>query len=180
MNLSISPDVVPILREGIFLGMVIVTVFGALLATLAKRMTRAVLGLIVCFLGIAGIYYFLNSPFVALMQILIYVGAVAITICFAIMLAEPDEMKMAAKTPGLAGPFAVLLGGAVTWVLASTAMHAQWMTPAVKINEGSVQQVGASLLTMYSMVFELVSIVLLLAILGSLVVARAGRDKAEC
>ncbi|MEN8257844.1 MAG: NADH-quinone oxidoreductase subunit J [Thermodesulfobacteriota bacterium] len=180
MNLSISPDVVPILREGIFLGMLIVTVLGALMATCSKRMIRAVLGLVVCFLGIAGIYYYLNSPFVALMQLLIYVGAVAITICFAIMLADPDDDKLTAKTPGLAGPFAVLLGGAVTWVLASTAMSAQWMAPAVKVNEGSVKQVGESLLTTYSMVFELVSIVLLIAILGSLVIARSGRDKAEC
>ena len=180
MNLSISPDVVPILREGIFLGLLIVTVLGALMATMAKRMTRAVLGLVVCVLGIAGIYYFLNSPFVALMQLLIYVGAVAITICFAIMLAEPDEMKMAAKTPGLAGPFAALRGAGVTWVLASVGMSAQWMAPAVKVNEGSVKQVGESLLTTYSMVFELVSIVLLIAILGSLVIARSGRDKAEC
>ena len=180
MNLSISPDVVPIIREGIFLGLLIVTVLGALMATLAKRMTRAVLGLVVCFLGIAGIYYFLNSPFVALMQLLIYVGAVAITICFAIMLAEPDEMKMAAKTPGLAGPFAALLGAGVTWVLAYTAMNAQWMAPMVKENDGSVTKVGESLLTTYSMVFELVSIVLLIAILGSLVIARSGRDKAEC
>jgi NADH-quinone oxidoreductase subunit J len=180
MNLAISPDLVPYFREGIFLGLVIVTVLGALMATLAKRLTRAVLGLVVCFLGIAGLYYFLNSPFVALMQLLIYVGAVAITICFAIMLAEPDEAKMAAKTPGLAGPFAALLGGVVTWGLATIAFKSQWMTPAVKLNEGSVQQIGESLLTTYCMAFELVSIVLLIAILGSLVIARSGRDKAEC
>lgn len=180
MNLSISPEAVPLIREGIFVGLIIVTVFGALLATLAKRMTRAVLGLVICFLGIAGIYYFLNSPFVALMQLLIYVGAVAVTICFAIMLAEPDERKVAAKTPGMAGPLAVLLGGAATWALAGTAIKAEWMAPAVKINEGSVKDVGVSLLTTYSMVFELVSIVLLIAILGSLVIARSGRDKAEC
>ncbi|MDR9500552.1 MAG: NADH-quinone oxidoreductase subunit J [Desulfurivibrionaceae bacterium] len=180
MNLSISPDIVPIFREGIFFGLLIVTVLGALISTLAKRMTRAILGLVVCFIGIAGIYFFLNSHFVALMQLLIYVGAVAITICFAIMLAQPDEVKMAAKTPALAGPFAILLGGAVTWVLASTAMKATWMVPALKENEGTVKQVGESLLTTYSMVFELVSIVLLLAILGALVIARCGRDKIEC
>lgn len=180
MNLSISPDLVPVIREGLFLGLIIVTVLGAMLATLAKRLTRAVLGLIVCFIGIAGIFYFLNSPFVALMQILVYVGAVAITICFAIMLAEPDEMAMAAKTPGLAGPLAALLGGAVTTALAYTAMNATWMTPAVKKNAGTVKDVGESLLTTYSMVFELVSLVLLIAILGSLVIARSGRDKAEC
>ncbi len=180
MNLAISPDLVPIIREGLFLGLIIVTVLGALLATCSQRMIRAVLGLVVCFIGIAGIYYFLNSPFVALMQLLIYVGAVAVTICFAIMLADPDDDKLTAKTPGLAGPFAVLLGGTVTWALAYAAMTATWMTPAVKVNAGTARDLGESLLTTYSMVFELVSIVLLIAILGSLVVARSGRDKTEC
>ncbi len=180
MNLSISPDVVPIIREGIFLGLIVVTVFGALLATCSQRMIRAVFGLSICFIGIAGLYYFLNSPFVALMQLLIYVGAVAITICFAIMLADPDDDKLTAKTPGLAGPFAVLLGAVVAWVLAFTAMTATWMEPAVKVKAGTVKEVGESLLTTYSMVFELVSIVLLIAILGSLVIARSGRDKAAC
>ena len=140
-------------------------------------MIRSVFGLVVCFIGVAGIYYFLGSPFVSLMQLMIYVGAVAITIAFAIMLAEPDEEILAAKSPPLAGPFAVLLGAAVTWGLAAASMGAKWMSPAIVQNEGSVTQVGEALLGQYSMVFELVSIVLLIAILGSLVVARSGRDK---
>ena len=177
MNIPISAEIAHMVKECIFLGFLLVTVFGALMATCAKRTIRAVFGLVVCFVGIAGIYYFLSSPFVSLMQLMIYVGAVAITIVFAIMLAEPDEDKMEAKTPGLAGPFAVLLGAAVTWGLAAASMGAKWMTPATVTNDGSVTQVGEALLTKYSMVFELVSIVLLIAILGSLVVARSGRDK---
>ncbi len=175
---QITPEAAGIAKEGVFLGFILFTVFGAIMATCAKRTIRAVFGLVVCFLGIAGMYYFLNSPFLSLMQLMIYVGAVAITIAFAIMLAEPDEDKMATKTPALAGPFAVLLGGAVTWALAAASLGAKWMDPKPVEIEGTVTQVGEALLTKYSMVFELVSIVLLIAILGSLVVARSGRDKA--
>ena len=177
MNIPISAEIAGMVKEGVFFGFLLVTIFGALMATCSKRVIRSVFGLVVCFVGIAGIYYFLNSPFVSLMQLMIYVGAVAITIAFAIMLAEPDECKMVKKTPAMAGPFAVVLGACVAWGFAAASLGAEWMAPATVTNEGTVTQVGEALLTKYSMVFELVSIVLLIAILGSLVVARSGRDK---
>ena len=77
----------------VFLINLAITLIGGLIACNAERLVRAVAGLIVCFIGVAGVYYFLNSPFVALMQVLIYVGAVAVTISFAIMLAAPEEHK---------------------------------------------------------------------------------------
>ena len=48
-------------------------------------------GLAICCCGLAGLYYFLQSPFLSLMEILIYIGAICVTIIFAVMLAEPDE-----------------------------------------------------------------------------------------
>lgn len=176
--MDISLETAKWLAEIIFYGLLGTTVYGAFIATCAKRLIRAVAGLVVCFLGVAGIYYFLGSPFVALMQLLIYVGAVAIALVFAVMLGEPDEAIVRKKIPGMAGPLSVVLGGAVTWVLASTAMSAKWMEPAQeRLNEGTVQDIGATLLTKYSMVFELVSIVLLIAIIGSVIIARTGREK---
>jgi NADH-quinone oxidoreductase subunit J len=58
------------------------------------------------------------------------------------------------------------------------AINTMWPVAAAKINDGSVKDIGQSLLTTYSMVFELISVLLLLAIIGALVLARAGRDKA--
>jgi len=77
----------------IFLFMVVVTLIGGLVASASERLVRAVIGLVICFVGVAGLYYFLNSPFIAMMQVLIYVGAVAVAISFAIMLAAPEEKK---------------------------------------------------------------------------------------
>ncbi|MCK9293631.1 MAG: NADH-quinone oxidoreductase subunit J [Desulfobulbaceae bacterium] len=148
---------------------------GAIIATCTKRLIRSVSGLAVCFVGVAGLYYFLSSPFVAMMELLIYVGAVCVTIAFAIMLAEPDEAKMARKLSGLSGGLAAVCGGAVSFALGYAAVNGHWMAPAVQANDGSLKMIGQSLLTKYSMVFELISIVLLVAIIGSVALARAGR-----
>ena len=54
----------------VFLVMIAVSLAGAYIAATSERLVRAVAGLVVCFTGVAGVYYFLNSPFVAMMQIL--------------------------------------------------------------------------------------------------------------
>jgi len=160
----------------VFLIMLAVTVIGGVIASNAERLVRAVSGLVVCFIGVAAIYYFLNSPFVAMMQMLIYVGAVCITIAFAIMLADPEaKLKVGPSSP-MAGPLALITAGLLAGGLSLLGTRTQWPN-APKINDGSVKTIGIQLLTDYSMVFELVSIVLLIAIIGSLVLARRGRSK---
>ncbi|MFP3983512.1 MAG: NADH-quinone oxidoreductase subunit J [Desulfurivibrionaceae bacterium] len=158
----------------LFAGLIIV---GALIATCSRRLIRSVSGLALCFVGVAGIYYFLGSPFVALMEILVYIGAVCVTITFAIMLAEPEEGKLIRKSPGLSNALGFLVAGAVALGLITAAVSAKWEVADGAGEVGTVKQIGLSLLTEYSMVFELVSIVLLIAIIGSLALARAGRDK---
>ena len=76
---------------GIFAVFIAFTVLGALLAVGSMRVIRSVSGLAISCVGLAGLYYYLHSPFLALMEILIYIGAVCVTIVFAIMLAEPEE-----------------------------------------------------------------------------------------
>ncbi|MFO7761390.1 MAG: NADH-quinone oxidoreductase subunit J [Desulfobia sp.] len=164
----------------IFLLFVAISMLGALVATCSRRLIRSVSGLALCFVGVAGIYYFLGSPFVALMELLIYVGAVCVTITFAIMLAEPDEMKLMRKKPGFGGALGILLGGVVALGLITAATSAEWdVLTNAKTTVGSVKQIGMSLLTDYSMVFEVISVVLLIAIVGSVALAREGRDIGE-
>lgn len=158
----------------IFLLTLGITIAGGLIACNAERLVRAVAGLMVCFIGVGALYYFLNSPFVAMMQVLIYVGAVAVTISFAIMLAAPEEASHRGPLSALSGPFGFITAALLTIGLAVTALKTTWGS-APKINDGSVKVIGIQLLTDYSMVFELISIVLLIAIIGALVIAREGR-----
>lgn len=159
----------------VFLCFLAATVAGALIAVGAQRLIRSVAGLALCFLGVAGLYYYLGSPFVALMQLLIYVGAVCVTIVFAIMLAENDDgpaakRKAILKIAGL--PACVVL----IWALSALACRTDWVK-LPQTGDGSLEGVGRALLTTFGMNFELISLVLLVAIVGSLVLARSGRSK---
>lgn len=158
----------------IFLLTIGITIAGGLIACNAERLVRAVAGLMICFIGVGALYYFLNSPFVAMMQVLIYVGAVAVTISFAIMLAAPEVDKDHGPIGALSGPLGFMTGLLLAVGLTMIAFKTAW-TSSAKINNGSVETIGVQLLTDYSMVFELISIVLLIAIIGALVIAREGR-----
>ena len=161
----------------LFFAFIGITLAGALIATSARSLIRSVAGLALCFLGVAGLYYYLNSPFVALMQILIYVGAICVTIIFAVMLAESSELKQVIRRNVLVGPLAFLVSGLLVFALAGLAVRTEWLAAPCPINRGTVEDLGQSLLTTYSMSFELISVVLLVAVVGSLVLARHGRDK---
>jgi NADH:ubiquinone oxidoreductase subunit 6 (subunit J) len=170
------------LLAAIFALAVGMTLGGALIAVITTRLIRAVCGLMICCVGLAGLYYFLNSPFLALMEILIYVGAVCVTIVFAVMLAEPDEPAPQPRTPAtiLWGALAAITCSLIVVALARVSLQGPWpAAPVELLNDGSVAAIGRSLLTTYSLAFELISLVLLVAILGALVIARSGRRSAK-
>ncbi|MBA4388143.1 MAG: NADH-quinone oxidoreductase subunit J [Verrucomicrobia bacterium] len=160
-----------------FFGFVAVTLFGAVLAAASRRLVYSVSGLALSFVGLAGLYFFLNSPFLALMQILIYVGAVCVAIMFALMLAGPQDAPPSFPGAVKAGVASLFLAGPLALGLIAVIVKSRW-TPAVeRINSGTVKDLGSALLTRYGLAFELISVLLLLAILGALVVAREGRRK---
>lgn len=165
--------------SAIFILCLVILGSGALIAVLSSRLIRSVCGLAICAVGLAGLYYFLHSPFLAAMEVLIYIGAVCVTIIFAVMLAEPDEPAPDRGGASLLwGGLAVLSALAIFGGLAWVGTRGNWARPDQLANDGSVQAIGRSLLTTYSMAFELISLALLVAIVGALAIARMGRTKA--
>jgi len=171
----------PLILNGLFLGCLATLVFGAVLAVTSARLIRSVCGLAVCCFGLAGLYYFLHSPFLALMEILIYVGAVCVTLVFAIMLAEPNEPGRT-ETSGSTlawGGLAFATAGSLFAGLFWLGYRGPWSAPVGPVGDGSIAAIGRALLTTYSMAFELISVALLVAILGALAIARAGRTRPD-
>lgn len=161
----------------VFLGFVLLIAIGGLIATHAANLIRAVCGLALALVGVAGIYYFLGSPFLALMQLLIYAGAICVAIVFGVMLAEPQGIKKFQQHHPLAGPGAFAAAALLAWGLAALAYKTTWPTAPVRVNAGELEEVGRAMMTTFVVSFELISLILLVAIVGSLVLARQGRSR---
>jgi NADH:ubiquinone oxidoreductase subunit 6 (subunit J) len=162
------------LATGAFLLVVGVTVLGALIAVGARNIFHNVLGLAVSLIGVAGIFIYLNSPFVALMEILIYVGAICIAICFAIMLSQPQYLKGPPRS-FLKSLGAILGAASVMAFLILLTRKTKWLPAAERSNDWSITTIGHYLLTNYALIFEVISLLLLVAMLGAIVTAREGR-----
>lgn len=173
----LTPEhIYPLIRALCFAGVAGVTLAGAVLAAASRRLVYSVSGLALSSVGLAGLYVFLNSPFLALMQVLIYVGAVCVVILFALMLADAQDESAPRAHAFLMGLASFLVAGMLAVALLLLVSRTAWMIPAATVNAGSVQDLGRALLNRFGFAFELISAVLLLAILGALVVARTGRD----
>jgi len=159
-----------------FIMVVTLTVVGALIAVAARNIFHNVLGLAASLLGVSGLFLYLNSPFVALMEILIYVGAICIAICFAIMLSEPLHLPRPPRNKiKILGAMAG--AGAVFVFLGLLLKKTTWVPAVERSTDWSVTTIGHYLLTNYALIFELVSLLLLVAMLGAIVTARGGRSK---
>jgi NADH-quinone oxidoreductase subunit J len=167
------------LADAAFVGFALLAILGGVVAVGAKKLIHNVLGLATSLVGVAGLYVYLGTHFIAAMQILIYVGAVCISITFAVMLArtpqeeERDPLRLPLKVA--AGFVTALVAGLV---IGSIARSVTWTPAPVVTVDASIAHVGTRLLTSYALVFELISLVLLVAIVGSVVLAKRGRGLA--
>lgn len=142
----------------------------ALAVVLLPRIVHAALMLVVFFIGTAGLFVLLQAEFLAAVQVLIYAGAITVLILFAIMLTQQ------AQAPGsnafnrqrlLAAPVAAGVLGALVGGLGGTA----WPAPP-PVAEDLTPRLGSLLLREYLVPFEVASVLLLVALVGAIVVAR--------
>ena len=142
---------------------------GAVWAVTAKSLVRALLGLTLSLMGVAALYVLIAAPLVALMQILIYVGAVVILIFFAIMLTRAQaEQSHPRPWRRMAWPLFAALG--VAGLLSAAAIrHGPLLTP--KASESSPADLGKVFLNEYVLGFEIISVVLFAAMAAAVLLA---------
>tara|TARA_Y100001968_G_C19429934_1_gene756417 strand:+ start:119 stop:718 length:600 start_codon:yes stop_codon:yes gene_type:complete len=125
------------------------------------------------FMAVAGLYLLLNASFVAAAQVLVYVGAVNVLILFAIMLVnKKEELK---KIKGLASRRIIsgFVCGGLLVLLLRVVITTPWSLPGPKaIGEEATERIGEHLFTDYLLPFELASVLLLMAMIGAIVLAR--------
>jgi NADH-quinone oxidoreductase subunit J len=142
-----------------------VTLGGALAAALMPRLIHAALSLVVAFAGLAAFYFLLGAEFVGLVQIFVYVGAVAVLIVFTILLTRREvKAERSLNWTGVVIALAVLAG--LLWAIYRTP---DLNIPAPEPKVVSVKQIGTALMTDYVWPLQCVGLVLTAALIGALV-----------
>ncbi len=141
---------------------------GAFWAVTIPSLVRAFTGLIVSLLGVAGLYFLLAAPFIGLMQILIYVGAVAVLIFFAIVITGASREDNLQSTTTLKKRVLAMLAGIVPASLLAITLVKYSVVSTNTASEVAVQELGKALLGPYGLAFELISVVLFAAMAGAI------------
>lgn len=149
----------------------LIVLFGGVLAVASRNLVRAMIGLVVAAFGVAGLYLLLLAEFVALMQILIYVGAVSVLIFFAIMLTRATADGGESAGPGTRGIVRAIFAFLLPTAIFVAILKAYGVRGSVLPKNVSVDALGAGLLGAYTLPFELISVVLLAAIAGAVLLA---------
>ncbi|MGE7763682.1 NADH-quinone oxidoreductase subunit J [Peribacillus sp. NPDC096540] len=160
-----------------FFGLALVAILGGVLLITLTKVVHMVIALVFTFLSIAGIYMLLSAEFVAVVQILIYSGAITIMMLFGIMLTKHQEREEPAKRGW--GKFSLLLavaGFAVAVYLGIYNLHIP--VQPTTLHEENTKQIGIELFSKYVIPFEVMSVLLLVALVGAIVLAKKD-DKDE-
>ncbi len=152
-----------------FWSLALMTLGGASMILISRNLIHAVIWLVMSMLGIAGLYLTLSADFIAVVQVLIYVGAISVLMLFAIMLtprAERDNSQTKVSAP--AGVVVLLVMIATMWVAVDT----DWGP----VREGALPEqarlIGESLINHYILPFEIGAVLLTAALVGAIALAR--------
>jgi NADH:ubiquinone oxidoreductase subunit 6 (subunit J) len=155
-----------------FIGLSVLTVGSAIFALESREIVYGAIALAISMLGIAGFFILLDSPFVAMFQIIVYVGAVAVLVIFIVMLVRTESLFSVDVDRGrrIAGLiFSLLMMVGIGVLLFSSLFSKAEFSPVM---EKIVNKIGNEMLTYYSPVFILLGLTLAGSIIGALSLAR--------
>jgi NADH-quinone oxidoreductase subunit J len=161
---------------GLFWLFAVLTVASSVGVIVSRNAIGSAMSLVAAFFFLAGIYVLLWAHTIAVLQILVYAGAIMVLFLFVIMLLSINDLGQArtfSLSRGVGGGAAVGLGGVI--------MYALWRLPSRPFPDlgsqtqtfGTLKQLGEVLYTSYLLPFEVVSLLLLVAIVGAVVVAKS-------
>jgi NADH-quinone oxidoreductase subunit J len=158
-----------------------ITVLAALFVIVQRNPIYSVLSLIVAFFGLSGLYVLLDAPFVAAVQIIIYAGAIMVLFLFVVMLLNVPREDAAEwdRTHPLYRPWPMRIGALLSALMVGQLGWALTRTPGISGGVGSeatpISEVGALgevLFTKYMFAFEVTSILIIVAMVGAVILAR--------
>lgn len=154
-----------------FLVMALIAIGGGVLMINLTKVIHMVIALVFTFLSIAGLYILLSAEFVAVVQVLIYSGAITIIMLFGIMLTRHNDSTTVKI--GYLRNILTFLGIAVFAAMVYLGVYdLQLGEQATTLHENNTEQIGIALYSEYIIPFELTSVLLLVALVGAIVLAK--------
>jgi NADH-quinone oxidoreductase subunit J len=159
-------------QEVAFLALAVVGGLAGVLVVTSRNVVHAALWLVVALASVAGVFLLLAAPFVAFVQVIIYVGAIVVLILFGLMLTRAPVGRRVLDNSLRARIGALVIGGSVfamlTWFMVDA-----WSGERITNRAAtSTAALGTAIFRNYVLPFEAVSILLLAALIGAIVLAR--------
>ena len=160
--------------QGFFLLFAAVAVITALTVVLARNPVHSALALMACFLQVSAIFVLLEAPLLAVIQIFVYVGAIMVLFLFVIMMVDVREAVLQRFLPGgnLPALVVLVLLGVEMVVLVFWSERFSVTEPVVVSGGDQIRQLSTTLFADYLLPFEVASVILLVALVGAIVLAR--------
>ena len=166
---------IPDLGQILFFSIMLLVILSAYWVVMSPNLVHSAVSLLFTLFGVAGLYVYLYADFIAASQVIIYVGGILVLIIFGVMLTNKiDDPKLSNQSQNqlVAGVFCLLLLIFQFQIIFNT----NWYIGDFIARESTVNDIGMMLLTDYLLPFEIVSVLLLAALIGA---AMLSRKKAE-
>ncbi len=149
----------------------LITVVSAFFVVSSKNIVYAAYNLLLTFFGVAGIYVLLGADFIAVVQLIVYVGGILILILFGVMLTNKIT-DVPIKTTAVQVLPASISVGLLAGILVSSISKTRWVVADNPIPQTTLESLGILLMNEYVLIFELLGILLLIALIGAASIAR--------
>jgi NADH-quinone oxidoreductase subunit J len=163
-------------QESVFWFLGAVSVGASLLVVHVRSMFRAALSLVISFVGVAGLFAMINAEFLAVVQVLVYGGGIAVLVIFAVMMTrDVDQGNSGTQVQ----PVAMMMAGLLLTLIVYTVIQAEWLVlptslpePFVAVLVNTPAHLGSLLLGDFVLAFEIAGVLLLAAVVGALSLVR--------
>ena len=160
--------------------MMVVTVGSAIFALEAKEIIYGAIGLAGSLFGVATLFFLLNAPYVAVFQIAVYIGAVAVLILFTVMLVRQEKWAKEVRSTSLTRLAGAVTGLAVALALSLAVLATNLSQFTDLTNSATFVDIGRLISTSDSPVLEVLALVLAASVVGALTLSKVEReDKAQ-
>ena len=155
----------------LFYAVAALTIGSALIVALSRNIVYSAFALLGAFMGVAGLYVLLAADFVAVVQVLVYVGGILVLTIFAVMLTHRvSDVQVSNRSVGRGWALGIV--ALVVLVLGRAVLSAKWARAPEATVGPTTYGIGNAFLTEYVLPFELASVVLLAALVGAIVLSR--------